>query len=927
MKWIRKAFAAGIMLAALGVCLFAIWRVVSEIANKPSSAGSSGEANALHITGMAYDAASGAPITNARVFGVQAAHQTSESAYTDASGSFQLHLPEGKWSEVVCLAPGYARARHPLQESQKSDIRVEFLMQPGGDICGRITDGTSGNGLAGFQVVASSQRKQVIGKAPLVFTAKTDEEGNYLIEGLLPGAYRVSPQSRERGYIAGTKPWIDVDVVLQTQAPRADFSLELGAIVEGQIQNLDNTPVSEATVYLIPGLISQADLQEHQPPDAARAALSSGKTNANGKYRILGLDYDRPFRLYVIAPGYAEAATAEFRILPGESPRREPVVLLPGSTISGRARFANGVPASEQILCLESDPDSHAAAVLLQPKTAVTDAEGAFSFEHISPGAYLICPTYALPLGETVSPPLSVSVDGVTSLNDVKIRVTPMQPAASKRGEGVIQGRVEDPEGKAVPNARVVARRVGEEDIAAEALTSQSGAFALKRLEGALHDITVQCAAGVQRLDAVAPGANVTLRLMPLGSIAGQICDQDGNAMPGCDVLLKPDEVNKPANPAAAMRRNAFQYVAGQTKSGADGTYLFQNVEPGDYVIQADAGNMGKGKTASLKLEPGQALTDIVVAISGGTYLSGVVKNEKGRAVSNALVQLMSPPDNDLEHFLATVLPPSSENAIVSTRTDRSGAFILRGAPPGAYVLDVRHSEYAKYIESSIKLEQNSEIKGHPVTLLSGGRIEGCCLIGGKPKEHVIVQLLGEDEMQRTATDASGHFSLERLMPGEHLLNIIDSDAQAGMALFSGYSLAPRVVRVEQGKTATLDIDISKGARISGIVTGRDLDGMVVVQLRRPGGPTPEELSPMRIADMIEGARYLAGQSVVAQDGSFHIEGIQPGDYIIEVSSVTIDPEKPDFQALASADRTPRIRREVTVDESPLELNLNVPPL
>jgi len=64
----------------------------------------------------------------------------------------------------------------------------------------------------------------------------------------------------------------------------------------------------------------------------------------------------------------------------------------------------------------------------------------------------------------------------------------------------------------------------------------------------------------------------------------------------------------------------------------------------------------------------------------------------------------------------------------------------------------------------------------------------------------------------------------------------------------------------------------------------------------------------------------------VGQDGTFRIDGIEPGTYLLEVHSIDMDPLNPDFDAIMSMDRSPRIRQEIVVGTEPVHLTLEVPP-
>lgn len=207
-----------------------------------------------------------------------------------------------------------------------------------------------------------------------------------------------------------------------------------------------------------------------------------------------------------------------------------------------------------------------------------------------------------------------------------------------------------------------------------------------------------------------------------------------------------------------------------------------------------------------------------------------------------------------------------------------------------------------------------------------GARARGAFIVDGEPRSEAMVQVMGVNGMQMATTNEQGEFEIDRLPEGSYLVQVIDpAMIQAAMrGDLGGFSVQPRVIDVRDGEVVDLSFGDRDGTTVSGVVTG-DLATMTTVTLRRPGGPSPAEVDPLDLENQIEAYRYMAGTATIGADGAFRFTGIQPGVYIVEVTTLDVDMANPDMNALANLDRTPSLRQEIEVGAEPLQLNLNVP--
>ena len=96
-----------------------------------------------------------------------------------------------------------------------------------------------------------------------------------------------------------------------------------------------------------------------------------------------------------------------------------------------------------------------------------------------------------------------------------------------------------------------------------------------------------------------------------------------------------------------------------------------------------------------------------------------------------------------------------------------------------------------------------------------------------------------------------------------------------------------------------------------------------MVTIRRPGGPAPEELDALDMKSLMESSKYQVGVGMIDAEGKYEVSGLEPGKYILEIPRMPAD--LTDLSAYAKmTDRTPYYRKEVTIEEKDLEVNIKI---
>jgi hypothetical protein len=194
------------------------------------------------------------------------------------------------------------------------------------------------------------------------------------------------------------------------------------------------------------------------------------------------------------------------------------------------------------------------------------------------------------------------------------------------------------------------------------------------------------------------------------------------------------------------------------------------------------------------------------------------------------------------------------------------------------------------------------------------GRIEGTLRVGGRAlaRETVFVSLDGEPDddprgpriqhSSRGETDELGRFVMDRVPPGEVRVYWLPANSGARATPVRYYQ--PAFVNVGPGETARVDLVQESGRPLVGRVValderGRPLDlagSSAYLLMKVPNVPYPDGLAEASRAEWLSqwrltkaatayrhGRRGFAHSLKLEPDGSFRIDEVQPGAYVLHV--------------------------------------------
>ncbi|MCC6490095.1 MAG: carboxypeptidase regulatory-like domain-containing protein, partial [Candidatus Hydrogenedentes bacterium] len=289
-----------------------------------------------------------------------------------------------------------------------------------------------------------------------------------------------------------------------------------------------------------------------------------------------------------------------------------------------------------------------------------------------------------------------------------------------------------------------------------------------------------------------------------------------------------------------------------------EGRFRIEDVAPGPVLLVVKAEGYAESELSIDEIAPGETISNLRVALSGGATLSGVVRDESGAPVSKADIIPGGVP-NEMEPRLAA-----------ATHTDAEGAFTLANQPLTLKTVSVHHESFAlANVSVNLVADRENTVQ---VTLSKECILSGHVYSEGETVAEADVRLFvgqAPDIQRFTAkTDAEGVYHFDRLPTGSaHVLLvtplILDDGTRISRRLSQNVTLA--------GKEATvLDFEVPP---VSASVEGR-----VTFQ----GTPAPAANLVLVITTPFGTEQRNAG---VDSSGAFRFDAI-PAGYAVVTASI-----------------------------------------
>ncbi|MBN2490382.1 MAG: carboxypeptidase regulatory-like domain-containing protein [Planctomycetes bacterium] len=644
----------------------------------------------------------GAPIEGAtlrlktlRVFGIGGKTDVDREVVSGSDGRFRFaDLPDEKDAlfSVTASHPSY----YALRVTTKGNSACTLTLGPPGVVRGRVVYEGTDEPCAGAIVQLSNMRG---GSGH----AETDENGDYRIAALRPGAYHATIGSGRR-MLAHEN--VRVEANSETEA---NFRVKRSVAVHGIVRDAG----SEAPVQ---GAVIRSQL--------GRESIEVGP---DGCFTLPDVGHGR---YHVTAPGYVAAAML-LRDVAETSPERPHVVRLErGAVIEGVLQKEDGGLLPENVRVI-ADKEGERRHMLARPdRVAEVARDGRFRIEGVPAGVPVRVIAVEVMRQLAESEPLTLYA-GETR-RDVRLTL----PAT-----GSIAGRVTGPDGQPVAGARVSVRPSGDTlpVPVARQTTGADGRYTLERVPPGRHTIHVSAnefahATRDCTLEKPEPLNGVDFQLSSGLSIGGVVRDTNGHPVA---------RVSVSASPASG----AISAI-GHATTDENGQFLVKNLAAGTYRISCFSPDYGPPMSGDRTVFAAAGTADVALvleALSGA--VTGVVSDRAtGVPVPRFSVWIIKDGGSFQQKF-----------------SDRDGRFRLAGRPAGRQSLlatseDGRVSEIA-----TVELTPGGTPAPVELWLVPGTSIQGRVLApDGSPVERAGVEVVRTSSPRgtvgRAATDRDGWF-------------------------------------------------------------------------------------------------------------------------------------------------------------------------
>lgn len=623
---------------------------------------------------------------------------------------------------------------------------------------------------------------------------------------------------------------VDAESLERTTASEVAVALTPVVTLAGQVMDAGGQPLADARIHAEP---DAGTWPARRPPQGTQLTTSSG----DGSFRFRRILPRTAYRLMVRASGFPAKLVEVPPIDPGAETRQLLVTLTGGSGAWGRVTDTEGNPVAKAEVTLHwptaARRSEHRRSI--PTDTATTDEQGRFRFSALGAGRYEVALAHAEYVGTGDSTAEVKAGEEESYLGEFTLL------AGAK-----LHGRVIDSRGGPVASATITALGSGAEAPERTAISDTEGQF---RLSGLSHDLVrlrVRADGHPPLAVFTRPGADepLVIELSAGALLTGRVTDDASAPVAAASVWLLPDLENQGRTVAWDSRDHA-------TQTNGEGRFRFEHVAPGKWSLDVRSGQ-SRGSVDGIHLQEG-AEREVDLRLRKRSDLTITVTDESNRPVADASIRVTY-----AGRPLATVLGS----------TDASGRARI-AVDVGVAAVHVAHRQYR---EKSTSVELVPGVNDLAVRLLAGGTIRGYVRSADHAplsRATVLAQTDASLDLPAFArrflgvaaeaeTDAEGRFEIAGLEPGRYVV----SARAVGFAA----NAVERAIEIAGQSTAVVDIVLTPGGSITGIVTG---------------------LPPSRLVDVEISATRFAERETTSPDhaGAFALSNLALGEWTITATS------------------------------------------
>ncbi|MGK0303811.1 MAG: hypothetical protein ACI89X_004711, partial [Planctomycetota bacterium] len=758
-------------------------------------------------------------------------------------GTFSVgKLRSGNWTLTTKSSQFLPTSKKMDLVNEQQMTNLVIVVKPGRAITGRVLD-DRGVGVAGMKV--ASQRKQILAGVDIQrFTtdeaAVTDELGNFRLAGLDGNTATIRVTGS--GHTNTTKPNV------KTGSNNVELRVERLGAIHGVLVTADGTPIVGSRITVRSqqrggGAVEMAEgLLDFDMPGSGSAV----KTDELGKFV---LDSVKPGVVTVKARGKTHLPVdhAGVRVRAAQTVRgirlladagavaHIKVVDVEGTAIAGakvmiRPAPKAATPGFSMRMRATSDEGGGIQISNGALGSGLTDEDGVVTIMGLPGGEAVVSATHAdfAPSGDTrVAMPASGSIDRKVAMSppsfvevvvtnadgsvcvgtDVlleKPRAGAAQPSPPAFGgnQGLIGTETTNSDGK-VRFGPVS----GGEYVASLSRGKQAhGVGGMMMFVGDEND---KIASSAKKF-AVGAGKTATVLLQKpiLARLTGIVMGSNGPVVDcGVELQSSADDTGIPG------------LGGNQKRTKADGTFTFEGVESGEYVLRYGKAEQVVKARHELTVPANTTEVHQDLTLRTGTVRVLVLSKEDAEPVERAEVRLMrvgevSKSGQPQRRTQIVMIGVSSDDNGEETSTmtfgqervmtDEDGIAEFKDVPVGDYTLKVESRKYSPAEKSDVAVVELQLTDCGTIELAGAGQIRGMVKNeAGKPTMAMVeYRLLGSAGWSQGEIAMRGNYRLTGIAPGNYEVRARSVGAAAGE------SSEPQVVEVEVGKTEVANLSV-----------------------------------------------------------------------------------------------------------------------
>ncbi len=651
------------------------------------------------------------------------------------------------------------------------------------------------------------------------FTATTGPLGDFEFPRLPAGLH--SAQATAPGFARASSGASAQTFTLLPGEKKTDITLNLdqGGTVEGYVRTPNRSAVDAAEVQLFPAT---------QAWGAVDTRNLKTKTDANGRFRIGGIEYGERLQLYASAskPGLAKARSPMIDLTVNKRSAAVDITMSPGGGIGGTVTDANSIPitGAEVRFTSREFPGDPTPSVVV----TYTRADGVYAINNATPGRGRV----RVSRSGFVEKTRTVTVGDGQWLAPVDFRLT---------GGLAISGRLTSLEGEPIANASMEAKPFRGVEGRDTDSTDRDGKYELTNLGRGLFQVhasfKLPTPDGTQDYLFVLPAVPAGTAAADLDCdvdchLAGMVRDEDDTGVPSFTVSLRSLDMG--------WNTQNFRFNLTRTFDGARGFFRILRVPRGFYSLRVVAEGREVYQDDNLLVGPNNRteLRDIRLRGAGGVT-GELLSAGTARPVNNATVRLM---DED-------IASPEAKRLGLSARSDYSGRFRVGMVAAGSYTMEVTHPNYLSYTLTGVRVSRRRPTDVGTIRLEAGGSISGHVEDeDGMPVPDIQVRARGQDAAKDTKTDAAGNYLLQGLRPGP--VAVVLDGTYEGLRVYQYQS-----ARVQPDETQEVNFVVDSAATVDGVADAPAGVPTGTVTFR-PFDENGAVLADIRFSATISGGRF-----------------------------------------------------------------------